>query len=289
MTAYGGFGVSFTPYYDGAIGKLWLEKGGAFVLANIRGGGELGPAWHEAGRKTNRQRVYDDFAAVGEDLIRRKITGPPRLGIIGGSNGGLLMGVEMIQRPDLWRAVVIKVPLLDMLRYEQIAAGASWVDEYGSVSVPNEREFLASISPYANLKRDGGYPEPLIWTITKDDRVGPAHARKFAARMKEYGLPYLYYENTAGGHSRGCRSETGGRAGCSGFNLFYSQADARDRAELTAQGVKSTLAWMCRNSARSHRNHSPQVIEVKVPQVTVGPALHTEPLPNSAMVSAIAA
>jgi prolyl oligopeptidase len=201
MTAYGGFQVSSTPYYAAAIGKLWLERGGAFVLANIRGGGEFGPAWHEAGRKTHRQLIYDDFAAVGEDLIARKITSPRRLGIVGGSNGGLLMGVEMIQHPDLWHAVTIQVPLLDMLRYEQIAAGASWVDEYGSVSVPEERAFLASISPYANLKRGVAYPEPFIWTTTKDDRVGPVHARKFAARMEEYGLPFLYYENIAGGHS----------------------------------------------------------------------------------------
>lgn len=201
MTAYGGFEVSNTPYYSGITGKLWLERGGAFVLANIRGGGEFGPAWHEAGRKTKRQLIFDDFASIARDLFARGITSASKLGIYGGSNGGLLMGVELTQRPELWGAVTIQVPLLDMLRYEGIAAGASWVDEYGSVSVPEERAFLAKMSPYHALRKDGRYPEPYIWTTTKDDRVGPQHARKFAARMKEYGLPYLFYEDTAGGHS----------------------------------------------------------------------------------------
>jgi len=201
MTAYGGFEISRLPTYLGSTGKLWLENGGAFVLANIRGGGEFGPAWHDAGRKTKRQVIYDDFAAVARDLFARKITSAKKLGIYGGSNGGLLMGVEFNQHPDLWNAVAINVPLLDMVRYEKIAAGASWVDEYGSVTVPAERAFLEKISPYANIRRGVAYPEPYIMTTTKDDRVGPQHARKFAARLKEYGLPYLFYEDTAGGHS----------------------------------------------------------------------------------------
>jgi prolyl oligopeptidase len=203
MTAYGGFQVSETPRYSGLVGKLWLEHGGVYVLANIRGGGEFGPAWHDAGLKTHRQRIYDDFAAVGQDLITRKITSPRRLGIMGGSNGGLLMGVEFNQHPDMWNAVVIQVPLLDMLGFEHIAAGASWVGEYGSVSVPEERKFLASISPYNNLKPDEKYPEPLIFTTTKDDRVGPVHARKFAARMEEYHKPFYYDEIVEGGHAAG--------------------------------------------------------------------------------------
>jgi prolyl oligopeptidase len=203
MTAYGGFEISNPPAYSGTIGKLWLEHGGVFVLANIRGGGEFGPAWHEAGLKTHRQVIYDDFAAVAQDLIASKITSPRRLGIMGGSNGGLLMGVELTQHPDLWNAVDIQVPLLDMLRYEQIDAGASWVGEYGSVSVPAERAFLASISPYQNLKVGVNYPETLIWTTTKDDRVGPQHARKFAAKMSAMGLPYLFFEVTEGGHGAG--------------------------------------------------------------------------------------
>jgi len=203
LYAYGGFQNSLTPSYSANIGKLWLERGGVWVLANIRGGGEFGPAWHEAGLKTHRQLIYDDFAAVGRDLVSRGITSPRRLGIQGGSNGGLLMGVEFTQHPELWHAVDIQVPLLDMLRYEQIAAGASWVGEYGSVSIPEERAFLAKISPYNNLHADAAYPEPLIWTTTKDDRVGPQHARKFAARLAEMGKPYLFYEVIEGGHGAG--------------------------------------------------------------------------------------
>jgi len=203
LYAYGGFQVSMTPSYSASMGKLWLEKGGVFVLANIRGGGEFGPAWHEAGLKTHRQVIYDDFAAVAHDLISRKITSSRRLGIEGGSNGGLLMGVEFTQHPELWNAVDIQVPLLDMVRFEKIAAGTSWVGEYGSVSNPDEAAFLEKISPYANLHRGTKYPEAFIWTTTKDDRVGPQHARKFAARLSEYGIPYLFYEVIEGGHGSG--------------------------------------------------------------------------------------
>lgn len=212
MTAYGGFQISETPVYQATRGKLWLEKGGAYVLANIRGGGEFGPAWHEAGLKTKRQIIYDDFAAIGADLVRRGITSSRRLGIYGGSNGGLLMGVEMTQRPDLWHAVAIEIPLLDMLRYEKLSAGSSWVGEYGSMSVPAERAFWEKTSPYQALRKDKAYPEPFIWTTTKDDRVGPVQARKFAARMKEYGLPYLFWENTEGGHAAGANLKQSARA-----------------------------------------------------------------------------
>jgi prolyl oligopeptidase len=203
LYAYGGFQISETPFYSAETGKLWLERGGVFVLANIRGGGEFGPAWHEAGLKTHRQRIYDDFYAVAADLVARKVTTPRRLGIQGGSNGGLLMGVEFTQHPEMWNAVDIQVPLLDMLRYEQIEAGASWVGEYGSVSVPAERAFLASISPYQNIKPGVAYPEPFIWTTTKDDRVGPEHARKFAAKLAAMGVRYLFYEVPEGGHGSG--------------------------------------------------------------------------------------
>ena len=201
LYAYGGFQISMLPSYSGTTGKLWLEHGGVWVLANIRGGGEFGPKWHEAGLKTNRQLVFDDFAAVGKDLIARGITSPRRLGIQGGSNGGLLMGVEFNQHPELWRAVDIQVPLLDMLRFEHIGVGASWVGEYGSVSVPEERTFLEKISPYQNVKAGVAYPEPLFVTATSDDRVTPVHARKMAAKMEAMGLPFLYFENTNGGHS----------------------------------------------------------------------------------------
>ena len=216
MTAYGGFQVSQTPYYSASIGKLWLERGGAYVLANIRGGGEFGPAWHEAGLGAKRQIIYDDFASVAKDLETRGITSPRRLGIYGGSNGGLLMGVEMIQHPELFNAITIQVPLLDMIRISKIARGASCQGEYGDVNAdPAIRAFWEKTSPYQNLKRDGHYPEPYIFTTTKDDRTGPQHARKFAARMEEFGLPFLYYENTEGGHGSG--------------------ADARQSAIMTAQ------------------------------------------------------
>jgi prolyl oligopeptidase len=219
LYAYGGFQVSETPFYSGIDGKLWLERGGVFVLANIRGGGEFGPAWHEAALKTHRQVAFDDFAAVGTDLIARGIASPRRLGIQGGSNGGLLMGVEFTQHPELWHAVDIQVPLLDMLRFEQIAAGASWVGEYGSVANPNERAFLASISPYANLKAGVAYPEPFIWTTTKDDRVGPQHARKFAAALAALGDPYLFYEVIEGGHGSGANLKE--RAHTSALEMTY--------------------------------------------------------------------
>jgi prolyl oligopeptidase len=216
LNAYGGFQSSSTPYYSGTIGKLWLERGGAYVLANIRGGGEFGPAWHEAALTTKRQVAYDDFAAVAKDLTARGITSPRRLGIYGGSNGGLLMGVEMVQHPELYNAITIQVPLLDMIRIARIARGASWQGEYGNVDTdPAVRAFWEKTSPYQNLKRGGKYPEPYIFTTTKDDRVGPQHARKFAARMEEYGLPFLYYENTEGGHGSG--------------------ADAKQSATMTAQ------------------------------------------------------
>src|SRR6185437_1270359 len=204
LYAYGGFEVSQTPSYSAITGKLWLENGGVYALANIRGGGEFGPAWHEAGLGTKRQIIYDDFAAVAKNLIATHVTSPRRLGIRGGSNGGLLMGVEFTQHPELWHAVIIDVPLLDMIRISKIAAGASWEGEYGSVDDdPAVRAFWEKTSPYQNLKAGTAYPTPFIFTTTKDDRVGPQHARKFAARMEEMGLPFYYYENTEGGHAAG--------------------------------------------------------------------------------------
>lgn len=201
LNAYGGFEVSMLPEYTSSVGKLWLEKGGAFVVANIRGGGEFGPKWHEAGLKVKRQNIYDDFQAVAQDLIAQKITSPRRLGIIGGSNGGLLMGVQLTQRPDLWNAVVLQVPLLDMVNYTKMAAGASWIGEFGDPADPTEGAFLRGISPYHQVKAGTAYPEPLFETSTKDDRVGPVHARKMAALFEDMGLPFFYYENTEGGHA----------------------------------------------------------------------------------------
>ncbi|MDX2276985.1 MAG: prolyl oligopeptidase family serine peptidase [Hyphomonadaceae bacterium] len=201
LYAYGGFQVSELPSYIANTGKLWLERGGVYVLANIRGGGEFGPAWHQAGLTTNRQRIFDDFYAVEQDLVNRNITGPRRLGIMGGSNGGLLMGVMLNQHPEMVNAAVVQVPLLDMLRYDQLLAGASWVGEYGSPSNPTERAFLETISPYQNLRARADFPTPFVLTSTKDDRVHPGHARKYVARLRELGLPALYYENIDGGHS----------------------------------------------------------------------------------------
>ena len=203
LHAYGGFQLSKLPVYDPLVGKLWLERGGTYVVANIRGGGEFGPAWHEAALKANRQRAYDDYFAVAEDLIARKITSPRRLGAYGRSNGGLLMGVAMTQRPDLWNAVVVESPLLDMLRYHLLPAGASWIGEYGDPTVPAEAAWIARYSPFQNLKAGVKYPLAYITTSTKDDRVHPGHARKFAAMLAQLGSPYLYFENTDGGHANG--------------------------------------------------------------------------------------
>jgi prolyl oligopeptidase len=223
LHAYGGFAVSVTPAYDGTLGKLWLERGGVYVVANIRGGGEFGPRWHEAGLRTKRQTVYDDFTAVARDLIARGVTSPRRLGIMGGSNGGLLMGVQMTQHPELWSAVDIAVPLLDMQRFEQIAAGALWTGEYGSVSNPGQAAFLAQISPYNQLQRDVRYPRPFVWTSAKDDRVGPQHARKFAARLAEYGIPYYFYEFSEGGHGADANLQEIARTSAMEFVYFARQ------------------------------------------------------------------
>jgi prolyl oligopeptidase len=232
LYAYGGFEVSETPTYSATTGKLWLENGGVFVLANIRGGGEFGPAWHEAGLGTKRQIIYDDFTAVARDLIATKVTSPRRLGIRGGSNGGLLMGVAFTQHPELWNAVVIDIPLLDMIRISKIAAGASWQGEYGDIADPAVRAFWEKLSPYQNLKRDGRYPVPFIFTTTKDDRVGPQHARKFAARMEEFGLPFYYYENTEGGHAAGANLRQSART--SALEMIYLTRKLMDPVEPAA-------------------------------------------------------
>lgn len=201
LYGYGGFEISLNPAYSATRGKLWLEQGGIYVIANIRGGGEYGPKWHQAGLKTKRQIIYDDFISVAENLIAKKLTSPAHLGIEGGSNGGLLMGVMFTQRPDLFNAVVCAVPLLDMLRYDKLLAGASWVGEYGSPADGAEGAFLRSISPYHNVAADQDYPEIFFVTSTKDDRVHPGHARKMAKRLEDMGHDFLYYENIDGGHS----------------------------------------------------------------------------------------
>lgn len=201
LYGYGGFEIEMLPGYSATTGACWLAQGGVYVLANIRGGGEFGPAWHQAALKADRQRAYDDFAAVAEDLIRRKITSPQHLGIMGGSNGGLLMGVEFTQRPELYNAVVCLVPLLDMKRYNKLLAGASWMAEYGDPDVPEEWAYIGKYSPYHNVKPDARYPRVFFYTSTADDRVHPGHARKMAARMEEMGHKVYYFENMEGGHA----------------------------------------------------------------------------------------
>ena len=200
MYGYGGFEIALNPWYSTAYGGAWVARGGAFVVANIRGGGEFGPAWHQAATRENKQRSYDDFIAVAEDLIRRRITSPKHLGIEGGSNGGLLVGATLIQRPDLFNAVACGVPLLDMRRYHRLLAGASWMAEFGDPDLAADWAFISRYSPYQNVKPGVAYPTVLFTTSTRDDRVHPGHARKMAARLMEFGNPVLYYENIEGGH-----------------------------------------------------------------------------------------
>ena len=200
LYGYGGFEIPLVPGYNPVSGVAWLEKGHAYVIANIRGGGEFGPRWHQAALKEKRHRAYEDFAAVAEDLIARKVSSPAHLGIMGGSNGGLLMGNMLTMRPDLFGAVVCQVPLLDMRRFNKLLAGASWMGEYGNPDTPEEWAFIRGFSPYHNVARERDYPPILITTSTRDDRVHPGHARKMTARLLEYGKPVLSYENIEGGH-----------------------------------------------------------------------------------------
>lgn len=217
LYAYGGFEVSRLPFYSAIFGTSWLERGGVFVLANIRGGGEFGPQWHQAGLKENRQRVFDDFHAVAEDLIERNITSGRHLGIQGGSNGGLLVGAAFTQRPELYNAVVCQVPLLDMKRYNKLLAGASWMGEYGNPDITEEWEYIRKYSPYHNLSENREYPEVFFTTSTRDDRVHPGHARKMVARMQDMGYNVYYFENTEGGHAGAATNEQHAKTSALGF------------------------------------------------------------------------
>jgi prolyl oligopeptidase len=201
LYGYGGFEVSLTPSYSANFGRLWLTHGGIYVVANIRGGGEFGPSWHDAALKTKRQHAYDDFEAVAADLAKRGLTTPKQLGIMGGSNGGLLVSTVMVQRPELFGAVVCQVPLIDMIAYTHIGAGASWIGEYGDPAIAAERDYILTYSPYQNVKAGTKYPPVFFVTATSDDRVTPVHARKMAAKMMEQGHQVLFYENTDGGHA----------------------------------------------------------------------------------------
>ncbi len=223
LNGYGGYQISMVPNYSATMGKLWLEQGNAFVVANLRGGGEFGPDWHETAQRAHKQRTWDDFQAVAEDLIRRRITSPRRLGVIGGSQGGLLVGTAITQRPDLFHAAVIQVPLFDMLRYHLINAGASWIGEYGDPRIPEQRAWIAAYSPYQHLRAGVTYPMPFIETSTADDRVGPGHGRKAAARLAQLGQPYYYYENIEGGHAAAANLEETARR----LALEYTYATRR--------------------------------------------------------------
>jgi prolyl oligopeptidase len=219
LYGYGGFEVSQKPWYSGAFGNAWFSKGGVLVVANIRGGGEFGPAWHQAAVLQNKQRSYEDFIAVAEDLIQQRITDARHLGIEGGSNGGLLVGAVMLQRPELFNAVVCQVPLLDMKRYHKLLAGASWMAEYGDPDQPDQWAFIARYSPYQNVHKEQQLPRVLFITSTRDDRVHPGHARKMAARMLEQGHDLLYYENIEGGH--GAAADNAQRADMLALEFSY--------------------------------------------------------------------
>ena len=202
LYGYGGFEVSQKPSYAGAMGASWLSRGGVYALANIRGGGEFGPAWHQAAVREHHQRNFDDFIAVAEDLVARGITSPEHLGIVGGSQGGLLVAGSFVQRPDLFGAVVSQVPLIDMKRYNKLLAGASWMAEYGNPDT-EDWQFIRTWSPYHNVEAEADYPEVFFFTSTRDDRVHPGHARKMVAKMTDMGHKVYYYENTEGGHAAG--------------------------------------------------------------------------------------
>jgi prolyl oligopeptidase len=219
LYGYGGFEVSEVPRYDGVKGSAWLERGGTYVLANIRGGGEFGPAWHKAALKEHHDRNFEDFNAVAEDLIARKITSPKHLGSMGGSQGGLLVSGAMTLRPDLFGAVVAAIPLADMRRYNKLLAGASWMAEYGNPDVPEEWAYIQKWSPYQNIKKDATYPKAYFWTTTRDDRVHPGHARKMAAKMMDLGHPVYYFEQIEGGHGSGSVNEQ--RAQTSALQYAY--------------------------------------------------------------------
>jgi prolyl oligopeptidase len=229
LNAYGGFQISRTSSYSSVMGNAWMGRGGVYVLANIRGGGEFGPQWWEAALKENRQRAYDDFLAVAQWLVDNGVTSPEHLGIMGGSNGGLLVGVAMTQRPDLFNAVVVQVPLLDMRRYHTLLAGASWMAEYGDPDNPDEWAYISKYSPYQNVHEDVEYPRALFTTTTRDDRVHPCHARKMAAKMTDQGHSIFYFENTEGGHGSGVTPEQQARMWALTYSYLWAMLEDEPR------------------------------------------------------------
>lgn len=231
LYGYGGFEVSLLPGYSAGVGAAWLEHGGVYVVANIRGGGEFGPRWHQAALKEKRHKAYEDFIAVGEDLIDRGVTSTPHLGILGGSNGGLLMGNMYAMRPDLWGAVVCRVPLLDMRRFHTLLAGASWMGEYGDPDDPEQWSYIKTFSPYHLVEKDVEYPPMLITTSTRDDRVHPGHARKMSARLQGWDKDVLYYENIEGGHGGAANNEQAAFMSALYFSYFRQQLAPKAEAE----------------------------------------------------------
>jgi len=218
---YGGFEIPLQPNYSGSVGRAWLEKGGVYVIANIRGGGEFGPHWHQAAMKANRLRAYEDFAAVSQDLFARKITSAQHLGAMGGSNGGLLMGNMLTLYPQLYGAIVSQVALLDMQRYTHLSAGASWIAEYGDPDKPAEWNWIKTFSPYTNAKAGQKYPPVLFTTSTRDDRVGPVHARKMFAKLQTLGYDTSFYENIEGGHGAAANNKQSAFMNALGYSYLW--------------------------------------------------------------------
>ena len=219
LYGYGGFQISQLPSYRSLTGKMWLEKGGAFILANLRGGGEFGPGWHQSAIRENKQRTWEDFIAVGKDAVARGITNPGQIGVQGGSQGGLLVGTAFTQAPEAFDAAIVAIPLFDMLRYHLIGRGASWIGEYGDPRIPEQRAWIEGYSPYQKIVAGVDYPAPFLWASTADDRTHPAHARKAAAKLKELGQDYWYYEDMTGGHSGGVDNEQ--RAKLQALQMVY--------------------------------------------------------------------
>ena len=219
LYGYGGFQISQLPSYRSLTGKMWLEKGGAFILANLRGGGEFGPGWHQTAIRENKQRTWDDFIAVGQDAVKRGITNPGQIGVQGGSQGGLLVGTAFTQAPESFDAAIVAIPLFDMLRYHLIGRGASWIGEYGDPRIPEQRAWIEGYSPYQKIVAGVDYPAPFLWASTADDRTHPAHARKAAAKLKELGQDYWYFEDMTGGHSGGVDNEQ--RAKLQALQMVY--------------------------------------------------------------------
>lgn len=229
LYGYGGFEISMTPSYSGSIGKAWLEKGGVYALANIRGGGEYGPRWHQAALKANRHKAYEDFAAIADDLVARKITSPAHLGTMGGSNGGLLMGNMLTQYPEKFGAIVVQVPLLDMKRYSHLLAGASWMAEYGNPDT-SDWDYIQTFSPYHLFDANKDYPATLFTTSTKDDRVHPGHARKMMAKMEAAGKNVRYYENIEGGHGGAANNAQSAHMNALAYTFLWQQLSRPDGA-----------------------------------------------------------